>query len=200
MSSVNLNKTSHVIYFAGILPALSLGLTWTFFKLVPNPPFWLETISPVYAYLLLYALFERYCWSWKIFRVVNISCYPNLNGRWEGKLRSSHKENDNNIVVPAVLEIRQTFSKIFVRALFERSESESSITNFSDRNGDTYLYYTYDSEPNSLKTGTMQNHKGTAKLMYIGSDHSLKGMYFNSIGNNGEMEFTFSTKVLKGHY
>ena len=116
---------------------------------------------------------------------------PDLRGRWKGKQRSSYKENGSNVEVPSCLEISQTFSKIFVRACYERSQSESVVANFTELNEETYLFYTYDSEPNSLKSGTMQAHKGTVKLKYIPKENKLIGVYFNSIGNSGEIDFEF---------
>lgn len=189
--NIDFTKSSHIVFFGAVLPALSLGLSWSFYQILPNPPFWVETISPIYAYALLYSLFEKYAWSWGIFRFFGIVRFPNLNGRWKGKQQSSYKESEKNMEVPACLEISQSFSKICVRAFYEKSQSESCVASFAGLNGDVYLFYTYDNEPNSLKAGTMQNHKGTAKLKYLPKENKLLGLYFNSIGNRGEMNLDF---------
>ena len=162
-----------------------------FYVLFPNLPFWVETLSPLLAYGVLYAIFEKYAWHWKIFRIFSVVSVPDLRGRWKGKQRSSYKENESNVEVPSCLEISQTFSKIFVRACYERSQSESVVANFTELNEEIYLFYTYDNEPNSLKSGTMQAHKGTVKLKYIPKENKLIGVYFNSIGNSGEIDFEF---------
>jgi len=188
---VNLSKTSNVIFFAAFLPLASFFMARGFYALFPNLPFWVETLSPLLAYGVLYAIFEKYAWHWKIFRIFSVVSVPDLRGRWKGKQRSSYKENGNNVEVPSCLEISQTFSKIFVRACYERSQSESVVANFTELNEETYLFYTYDSEPNSLKSGTMQAHKGTVKLKYIPKENKLIGVYFNSIGNSGEIDFEF---------
>lgn len=188
---VNLSKTSNVIFFAAILPLISFFLARGFYILFPNLPFWVETLSPLLAYGILYAIFEKYAWHWKIFSIFGVVSVPDLRGRWKGKQRSSYKENGNNVEVPSCLEISQTFSKIFVHACYERSQSESVVANFTELNEETYLFYTYDSEPNSLKSGTMQAHKGTVKLKYIPKENKLIGVYFNSIGNSGEIDFEF---------
>lgn len=188
---IDFTKTPHILFFAAVLPLLSLGLSWCFYKLIPSPPFWLETVSPVFAYVLLYSLFEKYFWHWKLFAILGIVDFPDLRGRWKGKQRSSYKENGNNVEVPSCLEISQTFSKIFVCACYERSQSESVVANFAELNNESYLFYTYDNEPNSLKSGTMQAHKGTVKLKYLPSENKLIGTYFNSIGNSGEVDFEF---------
>ena len=188
---IDFTKTPHVLFFAAVLPILSLGLSWIFYKLIPNPPFWLETVSPIFAYVLLYSFFEKHFWHWKFFTILGIVDFPDLRGRWKGKQRSSHKENWNNVEVPSCLEISQTFSKIFMCACYERSQSESVVANFAELNNENYLFYTYDNEPNSLKSGTMQAHKGTVKLKYLPREKKLIGTYFNSIGNSGEVDFEF---------
>jgi len=188
---VNLSKTSNIVFFGALLPVASFFIAKVFYMLFPNFPFWMETISPLFAYGVLYAIFEKYIWNWSIFRVFGVVSIPDLRGRWKGKQRSSYKENGSNVEVPSCLEISQTFSKIFVRACYERSQSESVVANFAELNGETYLFYTYDNEPNSLKSGTMQAHKGTVKLKYILKENKLIGVYFNSIGNHGEIDFEF---------
>lgn len=192
--NIDFKKTSHIAFFAAILPAFSLGLSWSFYQIFPNFPFWVETLSPLLAYGLLYSLFEKSAWHWGIFKVSGVVSFPDLRGRWRGEQRSSYKENGNSAEVPAYLEISQSFSKICVRAFYEKSQSESWVASFTEINGDEYLFYTYDNDPNSLKAGTMQNHKGTVKLKYLPKENKLLGIYFNSIGNHGEMLFDFEQK------
>ncbi|MFZ2523336.1 MAG: hypothetical protein WAW92_03030 [Minisyncoccia bacterium] len=193
---VDLSRTSHVIFFAGVIPALSLVLAWLFSQLIPTPPFWLETLSPLLAYAFIYTLFEKYLWTWKIFRILGITVFPDLRGRWCGKQQSTY----NNTITEACLEIKQTFSNVSVCAHYQKSNSGSVVANFVEINGDKWLFYTYDSEPGSLKQGTMQMHKGTAKIKYVPSDKKLIGFYFNSIGNQGDMDFNFDGHKLLGRF
>lgn len=72
-------------------------------------------------------------------------------------------------------------------AYYKKSQSESVIANFKKLNGEVYLFFTYDNDPNTLKEGTMQSHKGTAKILYVPRGRTLRGFYFNSIGNNGDI-------------
>lgn len=87
-----------------------------------------------------------------------------------------------------------------MRACYERSQSESVVANFAKLNGENYLFYIYDNEPNSLKSGTMQAHKGTVKLKYLPNEKKLIGTYFNSIGNTGEVNFKFEQHDLMGRF
>lgn len=190
--SVNLSKTSHVLFFAVFLPIVSIAIGWLFNKLFPNLPFWMETVSPLFAYGLLYSWFEKSLWKIQVFTFLGIVSFPNLNGRWKGTQQSSHVGQDGSRVqIEACLEVTQTFSKICICAYYPRSQSESIVANFAEVKTSSYLFYTYDSEPNSLQEGTMQMHKGTVKLNYLPKEKKLIGLYFNSIGNHGEMNFDF---------
>lgn len=174
-----------------MLPALSYFIGWCFNKIFPDIPFWVETISPLYAYIILYSIFEKYTWHWKVFKLFGIVQVADLRGRWEGTQRSSHEENGAKIENKVAIEIKQSFSKIIIQAFYERSSSESVIADFYTINDEEYLYYTYDNDPNSLKNGTMQRHRGTAKLHFNVDEKRLMGSYFNSIGNLGEIDVHF---------
>lgn len=193
---INFTKASHILFFGGFLPLLSLGLAWIFYKIFPNPPFLFVTLSPIYTYTLLYLFFDKYAWSWGIFRILNIVALPDLRGRWGGQQTSSRKERSTNVEIPAYLEIRQTFSKIIVKSYYPKSQSESVVAVFAKLNDELYLFYTYDNEPNSLKSGTMQAHKGTAKLKYLPKENKLRGIYFNSMRNTGDVKFSFEQQDL----
>lgn len=197
---VNLSRTSNVIFFVFILAASSYFVAKGFNALLPNLPFWIETLSPLLIYGILFGLFDKYAWHWKIFRIFGVVETPDLRGRWKGFQQSSHKEGGKNVEVPSCLEIRQTFSKIFVKACYEKSASESVVANFMKLNDEVYLFYTYDNAPNSLKSGTMQSHKGTVKLQHLTSEDKLIGTYFNSIGNSGELKFEYEGRDLFGRF
>lgn len=192
--NVDFTRCNNIIFFGGILTFLSIFLSWCFYQIFPSPPFWIETLSPLVAYGLLFSLFNKYLWHWRVFRIVGIVTVSDLRGRWTGKQISSYKENGMNKEIPCYLEITQSFSKIFVRAYYQKSQSESLVAGFTKLNDQVYLYYTYDNDPNSLKSGTMQSHKGTVKLMYSQKENKLMGFYFNSIGNQGEMQYDFETR------
>lgn len=197
---VDFKKTSHIILFAGIMPLLSLLIAWLFNKILPNLPYWMDTLSPLYVYGLIYLLFDRYLWRWPLFTTFRIVSVPNLNGRWKGKQRSSYQENGKNVEVGGYLEIEQTFSSVSVNTYYEKSKSESAVGAFAKINGEIYLFYTYDNDPNTLKRGTMQQHKGSGKIRYLPRDNRIEGFYWNSIGNQGDMFFEYENKELIKHF
>ena len=192
----NLSKTPHILFFAGFLPTLSIFLAWFFAQFFSNTPFWVENLSPLLAYSILYSIFDKYLWRCKMFRWLSISTFPNLRGRWKGNQISSYKTEDDSVIIQAHLEIRQSFSEISVCVYYQKSQSTSVTANFVETSNGNYLFYTYDSEPNSLKEGTMQIHKGTVKLKCMPDEKKMLGVYFNSIGNTGDMDFVFQGKKL----
>ena len=64
---IDLSKTGHVLFFIVLLPAISLGVGWMFSVFFPSLPFWVETISPLTAYALLYGWFDKHLWHWPVF-------------------------------------------------------------------------------------------------------------------------------------
>ena len=159
----------------------------------------MESPSPLFVYGGFYFLFDNYLWKLGIFHNLGIVWYPNLEGRWAGTQLSSFKDKGGkNVQVKSVLEIRQTFSHISINAYYEKSDSFSVVGSFTKLNGEVYLYYSYDNDPNALKEGTMQMHKGTVKLKKLLKENKLKGFYWNSIGNTGDINLIYDQKNLLG--
>lgn len=196
---VDLSKTRNVLFFGGLFIG-SWYLSKLFFVYFPNWPLWLEAPTPLVFFGIIYYLFDEYFWRLEIFKKARIVWFPNLNGRWKGKQRSLHKENGENVEVEGIIEIKQSFSKICLRAYYGKSESESVTANFAESNNEVYLFYTYDNDPNSLKVGTMEKHKGTAKIKKLPKVNELRGCYWNSIKNQGELEYKFEQKDLLGRF
>lgn len=196
---VDLSKTRNALFFGGLFIG-SWYLSKIFFFYFPNWPIWLEAPSPLVIFGILYYLFNQYFWKHKIFKSLGIVWFPNLNGRWKGKQRSSHKENGINVETDAKLEIKQTFSKVNIKAFYARSNSDSVAGSFFEINDEVYLFYTYDNDPSSLKSGTMEKHRGTVKMKKLSRENKLVGCYWNSVGNYGEMEYDFEQKDLLGRF
>ena len=203
---INPSKKPHLCFLATLL-LISVVASHALYPFLPEThnQFYdallgLLTLSPLFVAGSLYALFDRYGWRYRIFRWVGVVNVPDLNGCWKGTHRSSHIQDGKNVVVDAYLEIVQTFSKITVHAYYEKSESYGVVAGFGELGGEIYLYYIYDNEPNSLKGGGMQNHRGTVKLKCLPNERKLIGTYFNSIGNSGDVQLDFKNRVLLGRF
>lgn len=195
---INFSKSSHIIFFAGVLPAISWFFSVLFFNIFPNWPNWAEAPSPLLVYGIIYYIFDRYAWKAKVFNNVGITRFPDLSGRWVGKQISSYIEDGKNVELEGALEVRQTFSNISINAYYGKSDSISVVGSFSELNGEIYLFYTFDNDPNTLKQGTMQKHKGSVKIKKLPTEKKLKGFYWNSISNSGDMDYVFDSNELLG--
>lgn len=195
---VNFSRTSHILFFGLVIPLISWYFSSWFFSVFSPWPKWLEGPSPLVVYAVIFLLFDKYLWKWKIFRILRIVFCPNLNGRWEGFQRSFYKKEGKNVEITACLEIKQNFSSVCVKGYYKKSNSDSVIATFKELNGQIYLYYTYDNDPNSLKAGTMQSHKGTAKMKLLPKENKLQGLYWNSIGNQGDIFLEYKQSQLMG--
>ena len=195
---VDFRKGNHAFFFGVIIPLASLFVAWLFHQAGGDQlPYWMETLSPVYVYMLIFAGLDKYAWAWPPFRWLGIVTTPDLRGRWVGEQVSSYKsDGEKNTRVETVLEIKQTFSKLIVRAFYKTSDSRSVLADVLETDGEAYLFYTYDNEPNSVRTEAMKAHRGTVKLLFVPGEKRLIGKYFNNIGNVGDMELKLESKNL----
>ncbi len=187
-------------YFVVTLTVVSLCVVWVlkslakYFGLI-DLPIWIETPSVVAVVVALYSLFDKHLWAWPIFRHLRLIDFPDLRGRWSGRLKSSY----DNEELEAVLEIVQTSSAIAVSLYSERSHSVSEIADFTvGSNGQTRLHYVYRNAPASLSPDSMQMHLGTVALTYFADVRALEGDYYTGRGRQtyGTMRFEFSDRTL----
>lgn len=187
--NVDLKKTSHILFFVVFLPGVSLGIGWVFVQLLPNAPFWVETLSPLGAYGLLYGLFDRFLWHWPIFRLLGITSCPDVRGRWLGDQVSSWKgEDGKHRTSRVILEIKQTFSGLEACTYYYKWHSNLSVAEFVQIQNQPTLVMLFEAEPKADYDGTAKAHKGVMKLIK-NPDSTLTGTYFNAEGNSGELAF-----------
>lgn len=197
---IDLKKQSHVLFFIVFLPATSLGLGWLCAKLIPNPPFWLETLSPLAAYGLLYTLFDKFVWHWPVFRWLGIVSCPDMRGRWLGKQISSVKlDNGKHITSRVIMEVDQTFSGIHVAMYYHKWHSTISAAQFLSINNIPTLVTMFEAHPKADYDGNGVVHKGVTRLTQC-PDKTLVGTYFNSSGNEGELNFRRTGYTLYGTF
>ncbi len=185
---IDFTRTSHILFFVVMLPALSFVIGWGFFQLLPELPFWVETISPLAAYGMLYALFERHAWHWPVFKVLGITTAPDIRGRWIGTQQSSYRDKDGkNVTSHVVLEIEQTFTHISTSSYYKRWDTTHCDSSFIELKSKQHLVLLFEAEPNSNHDGDGTGTKGVTRLQYIPGEHKLIGTYFNDNGNYGEV-------------
>ena len=194
---IDLSKTSHILFFIVFLPALSFGAGWEFANIFGGLPFWVEGISPLGTYALLYAFFERAAWHWPVFRALGIVNVPDLRGRWEGEQLSSYKSSNGKPVQSRmILEVVQTFSSVSTTTYYYRWNDAHSASCFLEIEGDLFLAIIFESEPNARHDGAGTANKGVARLKYLEGEKLIVGTYFNTSGNHGEIKLHRSGRRL----
>lgn len=186
---IDLQKTSHVLFFVVALPAVSFGVGWVFAQIFPALPFWVETISPLAAYGLLYSAFEKHAWHWPVFRWIGIVSAPDVRGRWLGEQTSSFTDKNGKLRKSRVImEVEQTFSGLKVETFYKNWRTEHCIASFILVDGECTLFMLFESAPKVGYEGEAGAHKGVVRLRQE-SPGKLTGTYFNAEGRHGEASF-----------
>ena len=122
-----------------------------------DPPWWLSAPSFAGFYSILYWVFDRHIWRWRILRRLRLLSVPDLNGLWTGEIDSSFGEEGTNRDVK--LNIMQRWSTIFVVLETDESRSRSQIAALKTQGIDRpELTYTYLNEPHGRAPEPMQSH------------------------------------------
>lgn len=118
----------------------------------------------------LFYLFDRYLWKISI-AGLKLSKIPNLSGDWKGYLKTSHENEEIDIIV----NIKQTWSSIIIVLKTENSKSKSDVALILLSK--SRLVYQYFNEPSFSSPEALNKHYGTALLDYEEND-ILEGYYF----------------------
>lgn len=144
-----------------------------------NPPWWLSAPSVAGCYSLLYWLFDRYIWRWGPLHKLGLLSVPDLNGRWDGEVDSSHGSEGTRANIS--VNILQRWSTILIILESDESISRSTMASFRTRDTDRpEVTYAYLSEPNNKAPRTMEIHRGTCALQV--KANALEGGYYTGRG------------------
>jgi hypothetical protein len=137
-------------------------------------------------------MFKKWLWKFKFFRPLIVKV-PNLNGVWEGNLKSYWKDSNNESIPPIEIEafIRQDFDSISIEMHTDKMISNSYIANIiTDKNtGTQELVYNYTSKSKIDNRETNPWHEGTTKL-FIHSRKKIKleGEYWTFRKTTGKIK------------
>jgi len=184
---------SAILWFAfAFFGGLRLYNLWAFLKLFPN----VATLD-----LLVWSLFAKWGWRWKIFQGWLVP-FPDLNGTWQGNIRSNWTDKETGKKPPAIsaiLSIKQTFGKISCVMRTAEMVSHSYIEGFTlDRDKQIrQLTFSYTSRPKPSVKERSTPHDGTIVFDLIGKPVSkLEGRYWTDRETTGEITLAYRGKEL----
>lgn len=151
-------------------------------------------ITPMTIFGGLYFLFNKYIWQWKV--VNKFLEVPNINGQYEGLLKSTYVDKKTGKCVEPIriiLKVTQTFDEIKFLSNFPDAPSSSvsnigGLVSFEDEIAEFIFAYS-----NKSRNKTIENdrHDGMNILRFDIVDGTVQGEYFNDRGekpNKGTME------------
>lgn len=175
--SIDIEERKNILLFLAIS---SIILSWIFYKILGNYqislPWWVESPSVLFFYGLLFIAFDK--WLWRYFRVIGLVKTPNLNGEWDGYIKTSFDNHSSK--VKATLKIFQNWTRIKILLKTDQSSSQSETASITvDTPEGKYLTYQYINDPRPNAVETMSIHRGTARLLFDEKKNSLEGEYYS---------------------
>lgn len=136
--------------------------------------------------------FWRTVWRW--FPILSRVFFPDLNGKWQGTLRTTWKDATGNSPGPidTTIWIRQTLFTIHVQQRTKESESWSThvIAEAHPEAGRFQLWYSYVNRPKAEVTHRSAQHEGLAILQIVPEvdGGKITGHYYTSRQTSGDIE------------
>jgi hypothetical protein len=204
MKNLNIKPFIYLILiFSGVfwfsvayIRGLNLSDVFDFFKVLP-------TVAIIDGVLI--AIFIK--WGWKLWIFKNwLVPFPDLNGTWEGTIKTTWidpKTGQTPAPIPAILTIKQTFTKIscVMRTAEMTSYSFSEDFKLESDNQLKQLSYSYTSKPLTTISDRSPVHDGSIVFEIIGDPvQKLKGQYWTARKTTGEIIMTFRCKERLDEY
>ena len=197
----NLNKQIYISILVAI-SVLVYVLYFTFVMSGMDSAVFLDYIKPVTTVIsidsLLVLIFVKWLWKWNKLYPWLVP-FPDLNGTWEGFLKSNWTcPNTGKKVdeIPIILTINQTFINISctMRTGEMCSESFSSGFIINTETENPKLIYSYKSDPKANVKDRSAPHFGTAMLSIVNNKKELQGEYWSSRETTGTIHLEFWRK------
>jgi hypothetical protein len=131
---------------------------------------------------------------WRLPGIRRLHRRPVLHGTWKAELRTSYEERKDE-QIECYLVVDQTYSRICVRMLFDRSRSASMSGELVRENGRCVLYYLFRSDKRALEPATNPPTRGAADLtVAMQPTPHLEGDYWMEGGTRGQLQTTGRSK------
>jgi hypothetical protein len=127
-------------------------------------------------------------WAWRWPAIKRLTSRPDVHGTWKSELRSSH-ESVAGTAIECYVVVQQTYSRIVVRMLFERSASRSMSGDIVFEDGACRLYYVFAKQTRALDLDGNPSSRGGAVLTVARSPAThLEGDYWTDALTLGELK------------
>lgn len=113
--------------------------------------------------VVTFALFVYDAWAWRQPGIRRLTRRPVLHGTWRVELSTSFDARAHE-TIEAYLVARQTYSRIQVATLFDRSRSRSIAGDILFESGECHLYYLFRTEATTLHRDANPPARGGAAL------------------------------------
>ncbi|RUA04342.1 MAG: hypothetical protein DSY43_06610 [Gammaproteobacteria bacterium] len=143
---------------------------------------------------ILITLFIKYIWKWR-FLYDWLVPFPNLNGTWEGQIKSIWIDPETNKTlnaIPVELTIKQSFLSTSCVVVTNKLESLSFISGFiiDKENQILQLVYSYNSTTKQTEIEGNNKHSGTVVLNIKNHAKKLEGYYWTDRKTTGDVQFS----------
>jgi len=196
----------HISSFIGLTIAVWLLALW----LQGMPVLSAEFVKPfgtvVGVITLFLTFFNKYMWSWKIFKGWYVK-RPDLRGTWKVELKSSWIDPETNKEIPPIYGyavIRQSLTFLSVRLMTKESRSVLVAHSIEQQEDDDLfkLVGVYRNEPKIELQGVRSEiHHGSFALEVHGSPiYEMQGHYWTDRATKGGMKLQRKAKKLYDTY
>lgn len=190
----------HISSFTGLTIAVWLLLLWFQGMPVLSADFVKPFGIVVTVMFFLVSLFNKYLWSWKIFKWYVKQ--PDLRGTWKVELKSSwinHEAGEKKEPIYGYAVVRQSLTFLSIRLMTEESRSALVAHSIEKQNDDLFkLFGVYRNEPDLEFQGVKSViHYGSFMMEIYGSPvYELQGHYWTDRATKGGIKLTDRVKKL----
>lgn len=128
-------------------------------------------------------IYVKWIWKWKIWRIIGFEKLPVLHSKYVGKIRYNFIESGEKNIT---LEISQNLLSIKIKMLTDINRSYTITSKIIKQNDVYHLYYTYQTQPQSMVRDSNPQQYGSAQIIIEELDN-LQGIYWTTQKTIGDL-------------
>jgi|SRR5579862_2269741 len=176
--ATNSTERQHIPFFLAFI-AIAAGIvtSWALSVFHIDVPWWAPPLDTMTFYGLLFWIFDRFIWKWRLIQYLQISRLPVLVGEWHGQVEPAERIARGS-AMQVTVTISQSWLGLSIRGVTSQSRSHSLSASLLVGDENT-LTYEYMNEPLANAPATMHAHRGTANLTLQQGGTVLEGEYYS---------------------